>query len=75
MSQCTSLIISALQDYRDVFPDMTFGEILYSMLRKQNLPEKPEDAKTGWLLEISDEALYNAVEKSLKTMSRELSEQ
>lgn len=66
MAQFTTLIVSALNDMKDSFPDMTFGEILYTVLRKENLNGKPNDASTSWLLDIKDEEYYNAIEKSIK---------
>lgn len=64
--QHTTLIISALHDMKDEFPNMTFGEILYTIFRKTNLKQKPEGTPTSWLLELKDEDVYNAIEIALK---------
>lgn len=66
MTQFTTLIISSLSDMRDNFPEMTFGEILYTVLRKKNLPSKPDDVSTTWLMSLEDEEIYNAIEKAIK---------
>lgn len=66
MAQFTTLIISALGDMRDSFPQMTFGEILYTLLRKNYIPTKPDGVNTSWLLNIKDEDFYNAIEKVIK---------
>ena len=47
MSQYTTLIIHSLKNIRDGFPDLTFGEILYSVMRKNNMPEKPDNVNTS----------------------------
>ena len=47
-------------------PDMTFGEILYTVFRKEFLKNKPEDVSTSWLLQLKDEDIYNAIEKAIK---------
>ena len=74
MSQYTTLIIHSLKNIRDGFPDLTFGEILYSVMRKNNMPEKPDNVNTSWLLELTDEQIYNAFETTLKSLKNELSE-
>lgn len=66
MTQFTTLIINSLNDMRDTHPELTFTEILYSILRKKNLPEKPDNVNTSWLLELEDEAIYKAIEKVIK---------
>ena len=74
MSQYTTLIIHSLKSIRDGFPDLTFGEILYSVMRKGNMPEKPDNVNTSWLLDLTDEQIYNAFETTLKSLKNELSD-
>ena len=74
MSQYTTLIIHSLKNIRDGFQDLTFGEILYSVMRKNNMPEKPDNVNTSWLLELTDEQIYNAFETTLKSLKNELSD-
>lgn len=57
-----NLIVSSLKDFQTTFPDMTFGEIMYSFLRQNNL--------TGQTLkdirDLSDEKIYKSIEESIK---------
>lgn len=66
MAQFTTLIITSLHDMKESEPDMTFGEILYTVFRKEFLKNKPEDVSTSWLLQLKDEDIYNAIEKAIK---------
>jgi len=43
--------------------DYTLGDVLYSMFRKIS---KPKESSTGWMMKISDEEYYQAVEKALR---------
>jgi hypothetical protein len=57
-----TLIISSLKDFQKTFPDMTFGEIMYSFLRQNELTGKTlKDIRT-----LSDEDIYQSIEKSIK---------
>lgn len=57
-----TLIISSLRDFQKTFPDMTFGEIMYSFLRQNQLMGKTlKDIR-----ELSDESIYESIEKSIK---------
>lgn len=67
MAQFTTLIITALNDLKNVYPEMSFGELLYSILRRENLPAKPEDVNTSWLLSLKDSDIYNSIEQIIKT--------
>ena len=66
MKSFTNLIISTLKDIKADNPELSFGEVLYSTFRKENLPEKPSESKTSWLLEITDEQFYMAAERMIK---------
>lgn len=37
-------------------------------MRKNNMPEKPDNVNTSWLLELTDEQIYNAFETTLKSL-------
>lgn len=67
MAVFTTLITSSLSDMKNNFPEMTFGEILYTIFRKDNLKGKPEGINTSWLLELKDENIYDAIEKAMKS--------
>lgn len=75
MTQYTTLIISALDDVRDKFPDLTFGELLYTIFRKEHFVNKPDDVKTSWLLQNVDEDIYNSIETILKSEHLEENEE
>lgn len=46
--------------------DLTFGQLLYSFLRKPMLEQKPDDTKIGWLNNIEDRDFYTALENAIK---------
>lgn len=57
-----TLILSSLKDFQRTFPEMTFGEIMYSFLRQNELSGKT-------LIDIrklSDEEIYKSIEESIK---------
>lgn len=60
------LIKQKLIEFSEEAPDMSFGEILYSILRKSNLKSKPEGVITSWLLKIDDTEFYTALEKAIE---------
>jgi hypothetical protein len=45
-------------------PDLSFGQILYSIFRKKNLENRPFEGskETKWLLEMNDEDFLRAIE-------------
>lgn len=56
------LIISSLMDFQKTFPNMTFGEIMYSFLRQNELSGQTlRDIR-----KLSDEEIYQAIEESIK---------
>lgn len=57
-----TLIISSLRDFQRTFPDMSFGEIMYSFLRQNDLTGKT----LSEIRELSDESIYKSIEKSIK---------
>ena len=66
MEQYTTLIISSLRDLKEKSPEMSFGEMLYTIFRKKSFPTKPEGVDTTWFLSLNEEDIYNAVEKAIK---------
>lgn len=58
-------IISKLQlsNFLELTKEFTFGEALYSVMRKI---EKPTGTCMGWVKDISDEQWYQAIEKATK---------
>lgn len=59
------IIILGLKEMKEQHPEMTFGEILYSILNKNNLPKKPDTINTAWLLDITDKDYLEAVESAI----------
>lgn len=62
--------INTLTQYAEEFPEMSFGEMLYTFLKKSNLEE---DVKMGTEMreillskKISDKQFYQSIEKALK---------
>lgn len=66
MTHFSTLIISAIEDLKVECPEMSFGELLYTIFRKENLKTKPEGISTSWLLSIKDEDIYNSIEKTIR---------
>lgn len=64
-----TLIVSSLRDFQKTFPNMTFGEIMYSFLRNENSPVK----NLKDIRELSDESIYESIEKALKYEQEEIS--
>jgi hypothetical protein len=57
-----TLIISSLKDFQITFPEMSFGEIMYSFLRQNELSGKTlQDIRA-----LSDQEIYQSIEKSIK---------
>lgn len=61
------LIEKKLTELRKENPELTFGEVLYSVLRKQ----KPEGISLGWLLDIEDKNFYTAIEKEIEFQAQD----
>jgi hypothetical protein len=57
-----TLIISSLKDFQTTFPNMSFGEIMYSFLRQNDLSGKTLQE----IRALSDEEIYQSIEKSIK---------
>lgn len=57
------LILLKLKELRELSPDLTFGEMIYSILRPANLESAPEDVKIAWMMEIDDLDFFNSVSK------------
>lgn len=55
------LAIETLKKLIREYPDYSMGEILYSFLRLVN-----EGEPVGWMLELTDDNIYKALEKSLR---------
>lgn len=61
-----TLILSSLKDFQSTFPEMTFGEILYSFLR-QSLPDNCTcKSHLKEIRELTDESIYEGIEKTIK---------
>ena len=59
-------ILVKLQELHRTSPDLSFGDILYSILRKPILKETPDDLSNHWLREIDDHIYFNAVSRLIK---------
>ena len=60
------LIVQKMRELVNESSEMSFGEILYTLFRKNVLKSKPDDAKTSWLLDVKDEDFYTALEKTIE---------
>lgn len=60
------LILMKLRELRELSPDLSFGEILYSLLRPAHLKGKPEEVPIAWLMDIDDFEYFNAVTKLIE---------
>lgn len=58
-----SLSLFKLKEFTDITEEYTFGEILYSILRKVN---KPTEVSNHWMTQVTDEEYYQAIEKAVK---------
>lgn len=61
------LIKNKLDELSKVAPDLSFGDLLYCILRKTSLEQKPDDVNISWLTDIKDKDFYTSLEKALKT--------
>lgn len=57
------IIIERLKVLRKVAPDLTFGDILYSILRDANLQIPIKKEGINWLRQITDEQYYKSIER------------
>jgi|TARA_B110000908_G_C10233467_1_gene441890 hypothetical protein len=60
------MILTELKDSIRESSDLSFGEILYSILLKNNLKSKPDDSQIGWLRDIPDADFYTSVQNFIK---------
>lgn len=60
------LIKDKLDELSKSAPDLSFGELLYSILRKPILVQKPTSANIAWLLDIENKDFYTALEKAME---------
>lgn len=60
------LIFQKFKELKNTADDFSFGELLYSILRKPILEQSPQDANVNWLKKIEDRDYYTAVEKALE---------
>ena len=54
----------AMTDFSNNFPEMSLGEIMYSILREVNTGKKI--GSISELLEIDDKSMYLAIEKAVR---------
>ena len=62
----STLIISSLKDFQTTFPEMTFGEVLYSFLRQGVSGAQIPEGCLNPIRALSDEVIYEAIEKTIK---------
>jgi len=65
------LIIEKLKMLEKLLPEYSFGELLYTILRKKNLKNKGEKFDTTWLRSISDKEFYTSIEKAIENEPEE----
>lgn len=49
------------------YPELSFGEIMYSFLRKECLKVRPDNINNSWMLNVSDKEFYKAIECAIET--------
>ena len=66
-------IVDKLADLCKEYPNYSFGEILFSVLRKQSMRTKPTPGNEDilWIREIEDNEFLTACEKALDTEKEE----
>ena len=60
------IFLEKLRELMVESPDLTLGDIIYSILRKPMLKETPEDANIIWLRDVSDFDFFNSVSRLIK---------
>jgi len=60
-----------LREFLDISSEYSFGEVLYSVLRKI---EKPKNCNVGFIKDLDDEIFYAAIEKAIKEEKQEQAE-
>ena len=60
------IFLEKLKELMVESPDLTLGDIIYSILRKPMLKETPEDANIIWLRDVSDFDFFNSVSRLIK---------
>lgn len=57
----TPLIVAKIRELKKNSPDLSFGDILYSILREPMLRVTPKDANIAWLRDVSDFDFFNSI--------------
>ena len=63
MINFTPIVLERLKVLRELSPDLSFGDILYSILRDVNLQADANKNGICWLRAITDEQYYKAIER------------
>ena len=63
-----------LKEMMTLSEDYSLPEILYTVLRQKYLTKKPSHVDTRWLLDISDQEVYQALERACKDYSPKVEE-
>ena len=58
------LVLNKFKEFSKDFTEYTFGQLVHSILTK--MEDKPSNSKMGWLLELKDDEVYTAIEKSIE---------
>lgn len=62
----TPLILKKIQELSNQFPEYSFGDLLYTILREKYVGEVQDRKSSGWIREVSDQKFYTAVENAIK---------
>lgn len=57
------LILEKFKELHKENPELTFAEMLYSVLRKPSLWENPQEGNVAWLLDLKDDNIYASLER------------
>lgn len=61
------LIIDEFRKLSQANPEYSFGELVYTILRKPNMRDKPASADIKWIREVSDNSFYTACERAIES--------
>ena len=61
----STLIISAIRDFQDTLPHLSFGEVMYALLRSVDDFEGDLNCLKS-IREVDDKRIYEAIEKAIK---------
>lgn len=65
-SNYSTLIITSIRDFQEVLPHLSFGEVMYALLREVDEFNGDLNCLKA-IREVDDKRIYEAIEKAIKT--------